>query len=277
MPYSDPLEGAIDTHVHSRPDIDPRRFDDIDLAREAIKAGMGGLLLKSHQASTVERAWLTAKVVPGISVFGGLVLNETVGGFNPAAVRLALQLGAKEIWMPTRSARNHRQHLGLEGGLSVQGSDGELLPAVEEIVRAIGQTGCVLGTGHLSPDEAIFLIERARAAGVRRVLVTHPEWSATFYTIEQQRQLAEAGDVFFERCYVSMTHRCGFTPFSTIERAIAAVGPGSTVLASDLGQPDTPPPAEGLRLYAEQLRGAGFTPEQLYRMMVTNQRELLSI
>ena len=29
------LRGAVDLHVHSSPDVVPRRFDDIELAREA--------------------------------------------------------------------------------------------------------------------------------------------------------------------------------------------------------------------------------------------------
>jgi hypothetical protein len=94
------LENAIDLHVHSAPDVDHRRYNDLELAREAAAAGMGAILIKSHQNSTVERAWLVSKVVTGIQVFGGLVLNETVGGLNVAAVKLALAMGAKEIWMP---------------------------------------------------------------------------------------------------------------------------------------------------------------------------------
>ncbi len=97
------LEGAIDLHVHSSPDVEPRRYDDIQLAGEAARMGMSAILIKSHQNSTVERAILVSKIVPQIRVFGGLVLNETVGGLNPAAVRLALTMGAKQIWMPTRS------------------------------------------------------------------------------------------------------------------------------------------------------------------------------
>jgi len=84
---------------------------------------MGAVLIKSHQNSTVERAWLVSQCVPGIRVYGGLVLNETVGGLNPAAVRLALDLGARQIWMPTRSARNHR---------------------LQEIVQAVAQNDCIL-------------------------------------------------------------------------------------------------------------------------------------
>jgi hypothetical protein len=40
------------------PDIAPRKTNDIELAQRAAKAGMGGLLLKAHHGSTVERAYL---------------------------------------------------------------------------------------------------------------------------------------------------------------------------------------------------------------------------
>lgn len=278
MTQPDYLDGAADLHVHSSPDVDPRRYDDIELAREATRNGMSAVLLKSHQNSTVERALLVSRVVPGIAVFGGLVLNETVGGLNPAAVRLALRMGARQIWMPTRSARNHRQMNGQDGGISIcDGAPGDLAPEAAEILDLIAATDCILGTGHLSPSESALLIREARARGVRRILVTHPEWKNTYFPVEMQKDLAEGGSVSFERCFVSTTHRCGFTPMKTIADAIAQVGIATTVLSSDLGQPDTPPPAEGLRLYADQLRSFGFSPEQLHAMMSQNPRRLLGI
>ena len=188
----DCLEGAIDLHVHSAPDVDPRRFNDLDLAREAARAGMGAILIKSHQNSTVERAWLVSKVVTGIQVFGGLVLNDTVGGFNVAAVKLALAMGAKEIWMPTRSALNHRSYHGESGGISVLDSSGGLVPAAQAILEAVAQTDCILSTGHLSPLEGVILIHEARRCGVRKILVTHPEWEPTYYPFELQKELAPA-------------------------------------------------------------------------------------
>jgi hypothetical protein len=81
----------------------------------------------------------------------------------------------------------------------------------------------------------------------------------------------------FERCFVSTTHRCGHTPMSVIENAIADVGVGTTVIATDLGQPDTPAPAEGFRTYAESLRSAGFDPNDIRRMMRDNPRSLLGL
>ena len=129
------LEDAIDLHVHSAPDVDVRRFNDLDLAREAERAGMGAILIKSHQNSTVERAWLVSKVVTGIQVFGGLVLNETVGGLNVAAVKLALAMGAKEIWMPTRSALNHRLFHGESGGITVLDADGSETQGIQMLAQ----------------------------------------------------------------------------------------------------------------------------------------------
>jgi hypothetical protein len=276
MTLPDYLEGAIDLHVHSSPDVDPRRYDDIELAQEAARAGMAGILLKSHQTSTVERAYLVSKIVPDIHVFGGLVLNDPVGGLNPAAVRVALQLGAKQIWLPTRSAANHRRHHGGTGGLTIIDGNGRLRPEVEQILQLAAGAGCILGTGHISPEEAFILVPRARELGVARILVTHPEWYGTSYSIDQQRALAD-DNVFFERCFVSTTHRCGFTPIAVIERAITDVGVHSTILSTDLGQPDTPPPAEGFRLYAEKLTSAGFSADDLRLMMQTNPRKLIAV
>jgi Family of unknown function (DUF6282) len=270
------LEGAIDLHVHSAPDVDPRRYNDLELAREAARSGMGAILIKSHQNSTVERAWLVSQCVPGVRVFGGLVLNETVGGLNPAAVRLAVNLGAKQVWMPTRSARNHRRSEGLPGGITVVDEQGRLLPAVEEILQILAGSGCILGTGHLSPEESLALIERAGALGGIKILLTHPEWGPTFHSVEQQRALAARGHVMFERCFVSTTHLCGFVPFETIEEAIIGAGVENTVLSTDLGQPDTPPPVEGMRAYAARLLSSGFSPDDIRRMMQANPARLLA-
>jgi hypothetical protein len=272
----DYLQGAVDLHVHSAPDVDRRRFNDLELARAARDGGVAAIVVKSHQNSTVERAWLVAQCVPGIRIYGGLVLNETVGGLNVAAVRLALQMGARQIWMPTRSARNHRLYHGEVGGISILDEQDWLLPVVEEILRAMAQSDCILGTGHLSPEETSVLIDAAQRLGVAKVLVTHPEWGPTYHSFEAQKELVQRGNVFFERCFVSTVHLCGRVPFETIERAITETGVERTVLSTDLGQPDTPPPVEGLRLYAERLRSSGFSVDEIRTMMQANPETLLA-
>jgi hypothetical protein len=269
------LHGAIDMHVHSAPDLDPRRFDDLELAREAAAAALGGIVLKNHHFSTAERALLVSKTVPGLRVFGGLVLNETVGGLNPAAVRAALAMGARMIWMPTRSALNHRRRRGEQGGITVLDGDGRLRPEVEEILRLMATAPAILCTGHLSPEEAVPLIVRASELGIERIVVTHPEWPVTEYPLSLQKELAARG-VMFERCYNSTTHRGGHVPLEAIADAIAQVGVETTVLATDSGQPDNPPPPECLKLFAEGLRALGFDRDHLRQMMCLNPQRLLA-
>src|ERR1700733_7951498 len=79
-----PLTGVIDFHVHCDPDSMPRSIDAIDLARLAKARGMRGLVLKNHYESTAALAYMVRKAVPGIEIFGGIALNRSVGGANPA-------------------------------------------------------------------------------------------------------------------------------------------------------------------------------------------------
>jgi hypothetical protein len=199
---SDLLHGAIDCHVHSFPDVIPRKLDDVELVEQARAAGMRALMLKCHHGCTCERAYLLNRFFPDFHVFGGIVLNEQAGGLNPHAVEAALKMGAAQVWMPTKSAANHRGHLGERGGLAVLNGT-RLRGEVVDIVRLIAAADANLATGHLSPEESRILVEEARALGVRRISVTHPEWGVTAMPVDTQRRLAAHGAVFFERCLVS--------------------------------------------------------------------------
>lgn len=101
------LQGACDTHVHFAPDIVPRLLSGPQLAAEARELGMRAILLKNHYCPTYLTASAIDEMFPGLRVFGGLVLNAACGGLNPDAVRCALRMGAKEIWMPTVSSLRH--------------------------------------------------------------------------------------------------------------------------------------------------------------------------
>jgi len=77
------LEGAVDTHVHSSPDLVERKLDDFELVRQARDRGMAGVVLKNHFFTTTLRAKLVASQVPGIAVVASVVLNQSMGGINP--------------------------------------------------------------------------------------------------------------------------------------------------------------------------------------------------
>ena len=104
------LTGAIDMHAHADPDGSARSIDAIDLAKVAKSRGMRAIVLKNHYEPTAAVAYLVRKEVPGIEVFGGISLDLTVGGVNPAAVaewnRQMQQDGAKPsccIWLSLKA------------------------------------------------------------------------------------------------------------------------------------------------------------------------------
>jgi hypothetical protein len=277
------LEGTIDLHVHTAPDVWPRRLDDLALAREAAAAGMRALLLKSHHTLTADRATIVDGLVEDIRVFGGLALNDFVGGLNPAAVEAALMLGAREIWMPTISAANHRRAHGIpDGGISILEEAGRLRPVVFEILKLIAQHDAILGTGHLSVQEIQHLVPAARAAGVRRILITHPELSITNMSIAVQQALAGPG-VFFERCLIvtvppgPLVPPGPTVPLSAIAAAVRQVGPETTVLATDFGQPENPSPVEGLQRYIAGMMELGISQKGIECMTQINPASLLRL
>jgi hypothetical protein len=269
--------GAIDPHVHSFPDVIKRKLDDLELVEQARQAGMRAVVLKSHIFSTSERAYLLNQLYRDFRVFGGIVLNETVGGFNPQAVEAALKMGGVQVWMPTRSAANHQHHLGGPGRLTIL--DGtKLKEEVVCILRLVADADAILATGHLSPEESRRLIEVALAMGVRRISVTHPEWGVTAMPIELQKQFAVTGSIFFERCLVSIQPDLPRgVPFETIVKQIRAVGASSTIIATDFGMPQYPTPVEGMRDYLQRLMQVGFSGSELRLMSQVNPGRLLKL
>ncbi|MCU0247890.1 MAG: DUF6282 family protein, partial [Bryobacter sp.] len=192
------LKGAIDTHVHSGPDVRERKTTSYELARAARDASMRAIVLKNHHCSTVPLAAALSEALPGLRVRGGLVLNRAVGGWNVEAVEAALKMGAAEIWMPTLSAENERAFRGFPGtGMKALDAAGGVLPEVIEIVKRVARAGAVLGTGHLSPAETAEVVAVARQEGVRAILVTHPEINFIAMPAETQRRLIGPG-LYFE-------------------------------------------------------------------------------
>ncbi|MCD6363628.1 MAG: hypothetical protein J7M13_06485 [Synergistetes bacterium] len=271
------LEGAIDMHVHTSPDIVPRKLSDLELVRAAEKAGMAGVLLKNHFEPTVSRAIIVQKLVRKTKVYGGIVLNNSVGGLNPEAVEVALKLGAKEVWMPTVDAVNHLEKEGKPSyeGITILREDGRLKDEVYDILDMISKGAAILGTGHLSLREILILIEEALRRGVQKILVTHPEFWITRVPLDIQKELSKRG-VYFERCfYVATISGKNGVPVRDIACAIKFVGVQSTIISSDLGQVYNPDPISGLGSYVRELMKAGIMESEIDIMLKMNPRELL--
>ena len=145
------IQGAIDIHVHCGPDAGrTRHMDAVDVVSQAKDAGMKAIVLKSHDYITTPVAYSMSKIISGIGIFGGVVLNLDVGGLNLAAVDMAAKLGSKIIWMPTFTSENDMRKMNKpEKGISILKANGELEPAVPEILETIKANNLILASGHL--------------------------------------------------------------------------------------------------------------------------------
>src|SRR5262249_54865693 len=125
------------------------------------KEGMRGLVFKNHYESTAAVAYLVRKEVPGIEAFGGIDLNQTVGGINPSAVkRMTMVTGGygRFVWMPSFDAENAVRYAKESRPFLSVSRDGQLLPAVKEVIGIIARHNLVLATGHSSSEECLMLI-----------------------------------------------------------------------------------------------------------------------
>lgn len=76
----DLMKGAVDLHIHSAPSLFPRLVDHVEAAEWARRYGMRAVVIKEHHGYTSDRMYFVRKLISGIEVYGGVVLNNAVGG-----------------------------------------------------------------------------------------------------------------------------------------------------------------------------------------------------
>ncbi len=273
------LTGVVDIHVHSDPDSVPRSIDAIDAAKLARSRGMRALVLKNHYEPTASLAYLVRKEVPRIELFGGIALNRTVGGVNPAAVeRMTRVKGGwgRVVWMPTFDAENQVRFSKENRPFVSVSKNGQLLPEVKEVLALIAKNKLTLATGHSSPQEDLLLIRAAKDLGVSRIVVTHAMLPPVKMTIEQMKQAAAMG-AYLEFVYNALIGPNKSFQMPEYAAAIRAVGPEHCILSSDLGQAGNPLHPDGLEAFFRGLRGQGFSVAEIDRMSKTNPAKLLGL
>jgi hypothetical protein len=273
------LSGVIEMHVHAAPDVVARSVDGIEAVRLARAAGLRAIVLKNHYEPTASWAYFAGKAVPGIEVFGGIALNRSVGGVNPAAVsRMARLAGGRGriVWMPTFDAEN-QVRFSRESRPSVAVSRaGRLLPEVLEVLDLVREHGLVLATGHSTPNESMLLIREARRRGIERIVVTHAMLPPVGMSVDEMKEAAGLG-AFIEFVYNGLIGaNRQFTP-KQYAGAIRQVGPAHCILASDLGQAHNPLPPDGLRSFLELMEKHGFSAVEIRRMTIGNPARLLGL
>jgi hypothetical protein len=288
------IQGAYDLQVHVAPDVIERRTDDLDLARDFLRHGLKGFVLKSHYVQTAERAAVVTKAVPGIESYGAIALNHSVGGLNPVAIEIAGRSGAKIVWMPTVDAANETAGR-LDGGneklpfwakiqreiaaagitrppMTVLDGEGRIGEDARQCLELIAKHNMILATGHLGRHEIYPLVREARSLGVRRIVVTHAEFPSQNLSGEEQAELADMGAII-EHCFT--TYHTNKAPWEAVFANIRKTGVERSMLSTDLGQKTNPPVAEGFAMFAQKLLDAGFTVAEVNRMAAAIPRSLI--
>jgi hypothetical protein len=289
---ANPLVGTIDMHVHAGPDTASRSVNDFELAQKAKELGMRGVVTKNHEFITNDRAYLVRQIISGIEVFGGITLNESVGGINPEAVDLMIKFTGgcgKIVWLPTHGSANHKSFFAKKadaGGIRVIDASGSVVPELRKVLKLIAKADIIFATGHVSGKEILASVKAAKQEGVRKVLVTHAMQSPGELSIDDLKRCVEAG-AFIEHCY--LTYLMGpqaalgwmkgwkHIPIEEFAKAIKEVGAENCVIATDLGQYMNPIPADGMKEFILALMSKGIAQEQINLMAKKNPARLLGL
>ncbi len=273
--------GAIDMHCHHGPDAhSARSVDAAQAVREAEAVGLRGLVLKNHRYPTGPIALLLQKTTDRVRVFGGICCDFEVGGLNPAAVEMALANGSAVVWMPTFSSTVDRRKLGLPGpGIPLLDAGGHLVPAVQEILRLARAHDAVVATGHIDLAEQFAVVDAARALGVR-VLMTHALETLVGpdHTLAHVVELADRG-AMIEFTYLTCIPggMAATEEPMTFARAMMTVGAERAIMSTDFGQAKSPHPAEGMRLFIDEMLRAGVPAAAVDLMARRNPARLLGL
>jgi hypothetical protein len=270
------LEGAIDFHAHAAPDGTPRKIDVLELARMAKAAGMRAIVIKNHYEPTASIAYVVRKAVPGIEVFGGISLDLTVGGVNPAAVEWMTKVEGgygKVVWLPTFDSESQVKLTGQDRPFAPVTRDGKILPETLAVIALAAEHDLVLEMGHSAPQESLLIIAEAKRQGVEHVLVTHAMSSpGGSMTLDEMREAARLG-ALLELVHSPMTEE----QLRKEAEAIRAIGAKSFVLSSDLGQPPNPLHTDGLLAMYRGLMAQGISAADIDVMSRKNPARLLGL
>jgi hypothetical protein len=289
-PKVSPAAGAVDMHVHSHPDVFGRNLDDIDIAQLARTRGMRGIVLKNHVAETASRAAIAMKVVPGIQVFGGIVLNRAVGGVNPDAVEWMHRTyggRGKIVWLPTFESDKHVKTFTKPDAVGlVVAPGGKVTPEMEAILKIVARENLVLATGHVHPEEIVAVVKRGKELGVKNFIVTHGLTNVPGLTMAQAKEVAQLGAVI-EVCFLQflagpnaplafLTH---WTQINAkhVAQAVKEFGAQSVLVSSDLGQSGNMVHPDGLETAIGAMKKEGISDGDIDIMMRKNPARLLGL
>ncbi|MEV6594840.1 DUF6282 family protein [Streptomyces acidicola] len=286
------LVGAVDLHVHPAPSPFPRRLGLLQAVWQAHAAGFRGLIVKSHHHSMVTDVLAVSDAVGAlpIPVHSGVALNNQVGGINPSAVELALNLGGRIVWFPTISSDRHicvhneelkfprtAKPFRKDTPTAVLDGDGRVLPEVHDVLDLIRDADAILSGGHMGVGELDAVIRAAHAKGIEKIVVSHPN-----FVIGAEPELCREWSglgVKFEHALCMYDDRSSFYHWEldVMLEYVKAVGVENTYIGSDLGQLGNPYPVQAYRRVVRGLLDLGVSHDDIRTMVSTNPGRMLGV
>lgn len=251
-----PLENFTDTHIHTSPDIKPRSQSDIEAVLSAKKEKMHSIVLKSHIETTSSRA-IIASEITGFPVYGGVVLNNSVGGLNPAVIKVSAEIGGKFVWFPTISYPTMEMDWD----------------KIEEILHLVAENNMVIGTGHIKPSDIFCLIDMAKSLGIWRIIVNHPLTGVVGANIDEQIEMAN--NAYLEHCYVACMEMHDKLDPMLIADSIKEIGANRCLMATDFGQIHNPIPVNGFKIFINAMLKYGISMDEIRLMCKENPQKLI--
>jgi len=289
----DLLEGFIDSHIHAGPGLMPREFDSWELVGHAVEHKFSAVVIKDHHLPSVGLARIIQDHFPegAIQIFGSIALNNTVGGINPQALETAINFGAKIVWLPTISARNHHQQHEAAGfpkpkhplrmkdtPIDCLDSNGRLTPSLETVLSVIaGSPDVVLATGHISSMEVDAVVRRAEELGIRRMIITHPLFMVNAAMDDMKQWVKKGAYLEFTAINSFPESKIYTLPPPKIAEVINTVGADRVILSSDAGLKGNGKPFENVTKVLELLHKAGIGDNDLRKLVVDNPAQAMGV
>lgn len=287
------LKGVIDVHLHGAPlgSWLAGRPPMTETCIEASKAGMKALVFKDHNTMTNNCAIIIQEflekmrqeeeakgnVFTPVEVYGGTVLNNTVGGMNAKAVEVALGYGrCKEVWLPSLDAKHQRGAMGLEGGIQVAdaGEPTAEMKKILELLADYNKNGkgdrCALSSCHVSNEEKFAILDYINKKGMDvDVLLDHVTQELTVLTPAEAREVIDKGG-YLEFAECSCIPWAGMQDWivafdysmNLIKDLIKEKGPDHLVLITDAGQPGNEP-VQGWKSFIKTLLSQGVSEKDI--------------
>lgn len=287
------LVDAIDLHCHSGPAAMPRILDHHEELMDAAAAGFRAVLYKDHFYPGMAHAMLLEKLFPetGVQLFSGIALNNASGGINPHAVDHAVKLGAKIVWMPTLSAKNHLDVLASGATktfpkttgkmldatpLTALDGDGKLRDEVKGVIDLIAEADIILSGGHLHVSELHVVFDEAKKRGVRKLMINHPTYIVGCSDADISDLVALGATMEHSIC-MFIDGKSKKYSADDLARLIKLAGVDNTILSSDLGLQGSQRPVDGFRSIVQLLLDLQMSDADIRKLVGTNAAAFLDL